>query len=50
MICSKGERFKPIKSKVPGPGAYEVSVCVCEGKVIECMHVHVLGNCPLAVE
>ena len=29
MICSKEGRFKPIKSQVPGPGAYEVCVCVC---------------------
>ena len=31
MICSKDGRFKPIKSLVPGPGAYAVSVCVCGG-------------------
>jgi hypothetical protein len=32
MICSKDGRFKPVKSLVPGPGAYAVSerdVCVC---------------------
>lgn len=28
MICSKDGRFKPVKSLVPGPGAYAVSQCV----------------------
>ena len=28
LICSKGERFKPFKSQVPGPGTYEVCMCM----------------------
>lgn len=40
LICSKGERFKPIKSQVPGPGAYQVCTCmytcVC---VCDCVHL-----------
>ena len=52
MICSKDGRFKPVKSLVPGPGAYAVSacvVCVCvyprTGIIIVCIHNSMNSHC-----